>query len=136
MKSRIIAVFLLAAMTVTFFACADLNAREASDTGSVGVGTDEVENMTYTGRLVIGKSSYIIVDDKDNSPIVMNVDGSAEEFFAGFNTGDRIEVVSSPIEMTYPGQAFIYHVKSIEKGSESDVPFEAMSRLRELGWID
>lgn len=136
MKSRIIAIFLLAAMAVTFFACADLNAKETSDTGSIGVGTDKGEHMIYTGRLVIGKSSYIIVDDKDSSSIVMNVDGSAEEFFAGYNTGDRIEVVSSPIAMTYPGQAFIYHVKPIEKGGESDVSFDVMSRLRELGWID
>lgn len=139
MKNRILALLLLTILSLTLVACTDPFARdlpgEEKEDVSLTEGTSAENTMTITGRMVVGKSAYLIVDE-DLSPISMSVDSSAEAFFDGINTGDKIEVVSSPVAESYPGQAHVYSVKVIEKGREDDIQFSVMSHLRELGWID
>lgn len=139
MKNRIVALILLAILSVVLVACADpfasdLPLEEKEDIVSTDKNSPE-DTMTITGRMVIGKHSYLIVDE-DLSPITMSVDGSADVFFDGINTGDKIEVVSGLVAESYPGQTHVYNVKVLEKGTEDDIPFSVLSHLRELGWID
>lgn len=132
MKSRIIAILLLAVISLTLVACVDVNAKDLPLERSEEI---QADTMAYTGRMIVGKSSYLIVDE-NNSPISMSVDGSADEFFAGYSTGDKIEVLSSPIAESYPGQAFIYKVKLVEKGNINDISSEIITDLKNLGWIN
>lgn len=139
MKNRIVALLLLAILSVTLVACvdpfaSDLPLEEKEDIVFTDANSAE-DTMTITGRMVVGKNSYLIVDE-DLSPISMSVDGSADVFFDGINTGDKIEVLSGLVAESYPGQAHIYNVKVLEKGTEDDIPFSVMSQLRDLGWID
>lgn len=130
MKSRIIAILLLAVMTVTLVACTDPFAEDLPLQEQVDIATAQ------TGRLVVGKSSYILIEDKQLSPISMSVEGSADEFFSGYETGDKIEVTLSLVAESYPGQAEVYSIKLVEKGSVSDIPTQVMSELREMGWVE
>ncbi len=132
MKSRIIEILLLVVISLTLVACVDVNAKDLPSEGSEEI---QADTMAYTGRMIVGKSSYLIVDES-NSPISMSVDGSADEFFAGYSTGDKIEVLSSPIAESYPGQAFIYKVKLVEKGNINDISSEIITDLKNLGWIN
>ena len=119
-------------ISLTLVACVDVNAKDLPSEGSEEI---QADTMAYTGRMIVGKSSYLIVDE-NNSPISMSVDGSADEFFAGYSTGDKIEVLSSPIAESYPGQAFIYKVKLVEKGNINDISSEIITDLKNLGWIN
>ncbi|WP_432651328.1 hypothetical protein [Huintestinicola sp.] len=56
--------------------------------------------------------------------------------FAEFENGDRIKILVEMIAETYPGQATVYAVELIEKGSYDDLDKEQMDRLRELGWAE
>lgn len=132
MKSRIIAISLLAVISLMLVACVNVDAKDLPSESSEKI---QADTMVYTGRMIVGKSSYLIVDES-NSPISMSVDGSADEFFAGYSTGDKIEVLSSPIAESYPGQAFIYKVKLVEKGSINDISSEVITDLKNLGWIN
>lgn len=135
MKSRIIAMLMLIAAAVALITATQVSAEERKPSVSQSDGSSAKADITFTGRIVIGKNSYIIVDAEGRSPIVMSVNGSESDFFSGYNTGDRVEVMTSLIAESYPAQTHVYNIKLLEKGNEDDIPFDVISSLRELGWI-
>lgn len=56
--------------------------------------------------------------------------------FAEFENGDRIKILVEMIAETYPGQATVYAVELIEKGSYDDLDGDVMAQLREMGWVE
>ncbi len=148
MKNRFLVLLLLVVLSISLVACTDPFAKDLPGESvedavdlTQGVsqgavqGDSKEETMTITGRLVVGKNSYLIVDE-DLSPISMSVDGSADAFFNGISTGDKIEVVSGLVAETYPASTHVYSVKVLEKGTDDDIPFSVISQLRDLGWIE
>lgn len=127
---------MLIAAAVALITATQVSAKENDPSTSQSQNGAGKTEMTFTGRMVVGKNSYIIIDDKEKSPIVMSVNGSEDDFFAGYNTGDRVEVMTDVIAASYPGQTYVYHIKLLEKGSQKDIPFDVLSSLRELGWIN
>ncbi len=128
---RITALLISAIMLLTFAACKD---PFASDLPLEETENNQSETSTFTGRMVIGKNNYLIIDES-GLPIRISVEGSIDDFFEGYKTGDKVEVLSSLVAETYPGQAFIYKVKLIENGSINDIPSEVLASLKDLGWV-
>lgn len=56
--------------------------------------------------------------------------------FAEFENGDRIKILVEMIEETYPGQATVYAIELIEKGSYDDLDGDVLTQLREMGWVE
>lgn len=56
--------------------------------------------------------------------------------FAEFENGDRIKILVEFIAETYPGQATVYAVELIEKGSYDDLDGDVMAQLKEMGWVE
>lgn len=127
---------MLIAAAVALITATQVSAKENDPSTSQSQNGAGKAEMTFTGRMVVGKNSYIIIDDKEKSPIVMSVNGSEDDFFAGYKTGDRVEVMTDVIAESYPAQTYVYHIKLLEKGSQKDIPFDVLSSLRELGWIN
>ncbi len=127
---------MLIAAAVALITATQVSAKENDPSTSQSQNGAGKAEMTFTGRMLVGKNSYIIIDDKEKSPIVMSVNGSEDDFFAGYNTGDRVEVMTDLIAESYPAQTHVYHIKLLEKGSQKDIPFDVLSSLRELGWIN
>lgn len=122
MKKRIIAILMLLAAAAALVACSRAAAEENSGTEIIG-------------RFVRGENAYLIVDEKDGTPVSMTASGLDKDVFDSYSTGDRIRVVCSLIAETYPAQTDISHIELLEEGKPGDVPAEAMSKLRELGRI-
>lgn len=56
--------------------------------------------------------------------------------FAEFENGDRIKILVEMIAETYPGQATVYAIELIEKGSYDDLDAVTLEQLKEMGWVE
>ena len=56
--------------------------------------------------------------------------------FAEFENGDRIKILVEMIAETYPGQATVYAVELIKKGSYDDLDGDVLAQLKDMGWVE
>ena len=71
----------------------------------------------------------------DRTPIQMSDRSKKQELFDGLETGDRILVIHTGIEESYPARSGAYFVLRLERGTKEDIPPEVISSLTELGWL-
>lgn len=83
--------------------------------------------------LVADNGSYMFIDG--NSPIVMSNRKDEDEMFAGLKTGDKILLLHSGIETSYPGRTGAYWCMKLANGSQADIPEQVMEELTKLGWV-
>ena len=83
--------------------------------------------------LVADDGSYMFIDGK--SPIVMSSRKDEEGMFAGLETGDKILLLHSGIETSYPGRTGAYWCMKLANGSQADIPEQVMEELTKLGWV-
>jgi len=83
--------------------------------------------------LISDHGSYLLI--RGNSPTELHNASGDENLFEGIDTGDEIEVTSSMIMQTYPGQTYIYSIKKLSDGSIDDIPQDVIDDLTELGWL-
>lgn len=86
------------------------------------------------GRLLIAENdTYMLIDE--NSPIVMSTKNDKEKFFNNIETGDKIFVIHSGVDETYPAHTGAYLCIKLEDGSVSDINSEVLLQLSEMGWL-
>ena len=55
--------------------------------------------------------------------------------FENFNDGDYICVYHDVIMESYPGQMYVYKVTPLKKGDMSNIDWNIILELNEMGWI-
>ncbi len=71
----------------------------------------------------------------DRTPIQISDRSKNQDLFDGLETGDKILVIHTGIEESYPARSGAYFVLRLERGTEDDIPAEVISSLTELGWL-
>lgn len=89
--------------------------------------------MTVGRALLSDSNTYMLIDE--NSPIVMSTKNDKDTFFKNIQTGDKILVIHSGIEESYPAQTGAYLCIKLEDGSVSDINSEVLIQLAEMGWL-
>lgn len=94
-----------------------------------------IHSMAFSvGRcLVANNGSYMLIDG--NSPIVMRNRKDEEGMFAGLETGDKILLIHSGTETSYPGRTGAYWCMKLANGTQADIPEQVMDELTKLGWV-
>ncbi|MEY8338231.1 hypothetical protein AALB16_09440 [Lachnospiraceae bacterium 62-35] len=105
----------------------------ASKDVSSGWEGQEAENR-LTGRFLKDIDGRCLIITDEGGPIVMRCQSGLDSMFDGLNTGDKIQIVCSGVEETYPGRTEVYDCEQIEIGSAQDIPKEVYESLEELGW--
>ena len=90
-----------------------------------------------------GASTGLYLESKDgaailicnNSPIVMASNHNGDMFY-DLEVGDRIFVIHTGIEESYPGQTTARAVFKLSSGDAGDIPDAVINSLIELGWLD
>ena len=90
-----------------------------------------------------GASTGLYLESKDgaailicnNSPIVMASNHNGDMFY-NLDVGDRIFVIHTGIEESYPGQTTARAVFKLSSGNADDIPDAVIDSLIELGWLD
>ncbi len=89
--------------------------------------------LTVARALITDNNTYMMVDE--SSPTVMSTTKDKDEFFKNIKTGDKIFVLHSGIEESYPAQTGAYLCIKFEDGSVNDINSEVILQLAELGWL-
>ncbi len=84
--------------------------------------------------LVTRNNEYMLI--LDNSPIVMSKQGNNPNFFKGIDNGDEIIVLHDGIEESYPGHTGVYFIVKINDGDISNISYDVLMQLIQMGWID
>mgnify|MGYP003294946386 FL=1 len=71
----------------------------------------------------------------NNSPIIMASNHNGDMFY-NLDVGDRILVIHTGIEESYPGQTTARAVFKLSSGDANDIPDAVIDSLIELGWLD
>lgn len=94
--------------------------------------------MVYKGMgitigrcLIADDGSYLMVDD--SGPTVMSSD--SKSMFHNLSTGDKILVVHSGVNESYPGSTDVYFCFRLSSGDIFDIPTKVILELTELGWL-
>jgi len=72
---------------------------------------------------------------RDESPIQMS-NRTDKELFDGLDIGDKVLVIHTGIEETYPAKTGVYAVFKIGEGTTADIPQKVVNQLVELGWLE
>ena len=92
-----------------------------------------------TGRCIVSDSETVllIVEDgySEGFPVALGYNGSKDNVFHGWSTGDLVTVIHDGIRETYPGQTQMYYGWHKEDGSREDIPETILNQLTEMGWI-
>lgn len=88
-------------------------------------------SITIGHCLIADNGSYLLVDE--NSPIVMS--SKSESMFSNLSTGDKIFVIHSGVETSYPAQTGVYFCLKLGSGDISDISEDVIHKLIELGWL-
>ncbi len=92
-----------------------------------------------TGRCIVsdGGTVLLVVEDgySEGTPVTLGYQGSQQDPFDGWNTGDLVTVVHGLIAESYPGQTQAYFCWHREDGSRSDISEQLLAHLTEMGWI-
>lgn len=70
-----------------------------------------------------------------NSPILLSSQHNGD-MFSNLNIGDKILVIHTGIEESYPARTSAKKVFKIGNGIIADIPQKVIKELNELGWID
>lgn len=70
----------------------------------------------------------------DNSPIVLSSNHNGDMFY-NLDAGDKIFVIHTGIEESYPGKTAALAVFKLSNGDASDIPQTVLTELFELGWL-
>ncbi len=85
------------------------------------------------GRCLITKNNeYMIVMDR--SPYHMSTNNTS--MFKGLENGDEIMVLHGVFQDSYPGQVGVYFVIKTADGDISDISYDVLTQLAQMGWID
>lgn len=85
-----------------------------------------------TGRCVLsGQGSCFLV--LDGTPIELHNRTGNLDAFGDLATGDRLFVIHSNIQETYPAQTSAYFCLRIGRGGTADIPRNVMDGLTQLG---
>lgn len=76
-----------------------------------------------------------IVVEADGAPVVLSDRSAGGNLFGGLSDGDRVLVVCSGINASWPGQAGAYWCFRLGPGEPSDIPGETLQQLAALGWL-
>jgi len=87
------------------------------------------------GRVLVADNGVYLIILEDHSPVVMTDRSKEAKLFRGLQTGDRIRILHDGIRESYPGQADVYRVRLMEKGSAADIPESVLRTLEQLGWL-
>ena len=72
---------------------------------------------------------------RENSPISMH-NRSDWDLYSNLDTGDKILVIHTGIEESYPRQTGVYAVFKISDGTIADIPQNVIKELTKLGWLE
>lgn len=88
-----------------------------------------------TGRCVLSDqgSCFLVLD---GTPIELHNRTGNADAFGGLATGDRLFVVHSGIQETYPAQTQAFFCLRIGRGGATDIPQNVMDGLTQLGWLN
>ena len=87
-----------------------------------------------TGVCLISENGTCILINK-NSPVVLSDLSQKKDSFSDYVTGDRLLVVHTGINESYPAQTGVYLSFRLGGGNEDEIPYEVTDSLKELGWI-
>lgn len=87
--------------------------------------------ITIGRCLIADNGSYLLIDD--DSPIVMSSD--SEKMFSKLSSGDKILVVHSGVNESYPGSTGVYLCLKLTNGDIYEIPARVIMDLTELGWL-
>ena len=88
------------------------------------------------GRVLIADSGAYFIILNDHSPIRMTDRSLSGGLFSDLQTGDRIGVVHGSIQESYPGNAEVYVLRHLEKGTVDDIFPDVIQILTELGFFE
>ena len=90
------------------------------------------------GRALYAKDGSCMLVVDENSPIRMSDRSNKTEkgeLFRGITTGDKILVVHTGIEESYPAHTGAYLVIKLSDGSREDIPDKVIENLTAMGWL-
>ena len=90
------------------------------------------------GRALYAKDGSCMLVVDENSPIRMSDRSNKTEkgeLFRGITTGDKILVVHTGIEESYPAHTGAYFVVKLSDGSREDIPDKVIENLTAMGWL-
>ena len=91
-------------------------------------------NMWFSkGRCLITKNNeYMLVIDR--SPYQMLTQN--KQMFKGLENGDEIFVFHDGMQESYPGSTGVYFVIKTTDGDITDIPYDTLVELTQMGWIE
>lgn len=92
-------------------------------------------SSVISGHYLQANNGAHIIIDHNGSPIVMRDYSDQGRLFHALSDGDRILVVCSGINQSWPGQASAYWCLRLGDGAEGDLPQGTLLLLSELGWL-
>lgn len=72
---------------------------------------------------------------KNESPIQM-LNRTNKKIFDNLENGDKILVIHTGIEESYPARTGVYGIIKLGNGTITDIPQKVMNTLTELEWIE
>ncbi len=87
-----------------------------------------------TGRALISENGTCFLI-KQNSPIRLSDYSGSENRIPDLENGDKIFVIHSGINESYPASTGVYFCKKTADGKIEDIPEEVISSLKNLGWL-
>lgn len=86
------------------------------------------------GRYLEDKNGTAILV-RENTPIILSSQHNGDMFYK-LDIGDRILVIHTGIEESYPAKTGTKAIFKIGNGSIDDIPKKVIKQLTELGWIE
>lgn len=86
------------------------------------------------GRYLEDKNGTAILI-RENTPILLSSQHNGDMFYK-LDIGDRILVIHTGIEESYPAKTSAKKIFKIGNGSIDDIPKKVIKQLTELGWIE
>ncbi len=90
--------------------------------------------------ITIGRYLELVSHDArfliDGTSLIALSDGSEQQkLFDALSSGDQIAVVHGAVAESYPAQAEAYHCTRLSRGTDEDIPTEALHALYSLGYF-
>lgn len=86
------------------------------------------------GRYLEDKNGTAILI-RENTPILLSSQHNGDMFYK-LDIGDRILVIHTGIEESYPAKTGTKAIFKIGNGSIEDIPKKVIDELTELGWLE
>lgn len=100
-----------------------------------GIALSNLGGMGLTSGIMLKTDNNTCFLISHNSPIRLSDMSGKEDRFGNFESGDKVLVLHTGVNESYPASTGVYFCIKTGKGNEADIPANVTDSLKELGWI-